>query len=168
VTGTATTGRFRISSATLRDRRGADTIAIIRYRAIPMEKADARGGSLLRALCVLGGVGVNRRSQSRKLTAAITISVMNADINAMSITSPAMIRSPCSGRPHSRRGLRALLQGVRKAAAGCRNCDRAWEGPGPIKTEPRCTGTGARHTDRLDGGNRRGDPGRNLTTASQC
>jgi hypothetical protein len=35
VTGTATIGRFRISSASLKDRRGADTIAIFRYRAIP-------------------------------------------------------------------------------------------------------------------------------------
>jgi len=29
-----------------------------------------------------------------------------------------MIRSPYSGRPHSRRGLRPLLQGGRKAAGG--------------------------------------------------
>jgi len=119
---------FKSGVAGMTQERPADTRLFLlglaqhlpRHRVHNMHKPAADAGRLaVPAPYGSGGAGVNVGSQSRKLTAAITISVMNADINAMSMTSPAMIRSPYSGRPHSRRGLMPLLQVGRKAAAGC-------------------------------------------------
>ena len=118
--------RLFCGSATRQERAGALLlIAFARYTGTRTPRHAGCISDRCRRDRVSRRLGFRAVFHRRNVAAAITIPVTTVNVqenSRRSITSPAMIRSPHTGRPHSRRGPRPLLRRGGKRA----ECQNRW------------------------------------------